>query len=123
MNAFGKCKGGGRRSAPRIKAPLVATVTTVGNAQSAIVLDVSSTGVRLRGTDLPPQGKEVFVVVEGLHLFGEVAWAEDADRGVHFETPLSSKDEARIQAKVAEARGMPLELRLAFEDWAFGVAG
>src|SRR5690348_1178329 len=104
MSAFGKCKGGGRRSAARAQAPLIATVCTVVGSHSAIVVDVSSAGIKLRGIDLPGTGDEVAVHVEGVKAFGEIAWCEGPERGVHFESPLTLLEEARLQVKVREAR-------------------
>lgn len=122
MSAFGKCKGGGRRSAARADAPLIATITTTVSSQSAIVVDVSSTGARLRGIDLPASGQDLVISVEGVVAFGEVAWADGPERGVHFESELSPTEEQLLRTKVLEARGLPPEVKAAFDDWALGLA-
>ena len=122
MGTFGKCKGGGRRSATRTAAPLIATVTTLARSQPAVLVDVSSTGARLRGTDLPETGEELFLNVEGVIAFGTVAWMEDAERGVAFESDLAAFDETKLRQAVALARGLPPEIRAALDDWTLGVA-
>lgn len=122
MGTFGKCKGGGRRSATRTTAPLLVTVTTLARSQSAVLIDVSCTGARLRGTDLPETGEELFLNVEGVIAFGTVAWMEDDERGVAFESDLTASDEKRLRQAVALARGLPPEMRAALDDWTLGVA-
>ena len=61
---FGKQGGGGRRGAPREAAPLLAVYTTVTKSHEVVLVDVSSTGARLRGPNLPEAGDELFVSVE-----------------------------------------------------------
>lgn len=122
MVAFGKRMGGGRRSAARAAAPLVATIMTRTGSRSAILVDASSTGARLRGIDLPPVGEEVMVNLGGINLFGEIAWSDDAERGVGFDSPLSAQEENWLRAKIKEGRGLPAELKAAFDDWTLSVA-
>ena len=122
MSIFGKRKGGGRRSASRTPVPLIAVVTTLAESQSAIVVDVSSTGIRLHGADLPRKGEELFVNVEGVMAFGTVAWAADQQRGIEFDSPLCSGTEQMLRHKVAQAAGLPPEIKAAYDDWTLGVA-
>ena len=122
MSIFGKCKGGGRRSASRTKVPLIAVVTTLAETQSAIVVDVSSTSIRLRGPNLPGKGEELFVNVEGVLAFGTVAWADDDERGIEFDSPLCPGTEQLLRQKVAQAAGLPPEIKAAYDDWMLGVA-
>jgi hypothetical protein len=122
MGTFGKCKGGGRRSATRTAVPLIAVVTTLRESRSAIVVDVSATGAKLQGSNLPQSSEELFLTVEGVVAFGTVAWARDDERGVAFDVPLNANDEARLRQKVALAKGLPPEMKAAFDDWAVGLA-
>ena len=122
MSTFGKCKGGGRRSAARMAIPLIAVITTLKESHSAVLVDISATGAKVRGSDLPKGSEELFVTIEGIIEFGTVAWATDTERGIAFDEPLRSADVARLRQKVAKARGLPAELTAAFEDWAVGFA-
>lgn len=122
MSTFGKCKGGGRRSALRAPAPLMAFVTTLTATHSAVLIDVSSTGARLQGTDLPTTGDELFVNLEGIVAFGTVAWAKGAERGIAFDPPLSTMDEKSLRHRVATARGVRPEIKAALDDWSLGLA-
>lgn len=122
MNAFGKSKGGGRRAAPRANAPLVAIVTTLQGSHSAELVDVSATGARLRGPGLPEVGEELFVTVDQVVGFGEVAWSQGSERGLAFDPHLTSVEEEHLSAKVKAAAGLPLEMRAAFDNWVLGCA-
>lgn len=122
MSAFGKCEGGGRRSAARTAAPLTALVTTLNATRSAVVVDVSAKGARLRGKDLPPQWADLFINVEGVVGFGTVQWEDGDERGVAFDVALHPDDEELLQQKVRETHGLPPEIKAAFDDWMLGVA-
>jgi hypothetical protein len=122
MGEFGKRKGGGRRSAARTPVPLIAVVTTLQESRSAVLADVSSTGARLRGRNLPMEQEDLFIAVDGLSVFGTVAWADGDERGVSFDAPLNPDDEAVLRQQIAETQGLPLEFKAAFDDWAQGFA-
>ena len=122
MSEFGRAAGGGRRAAPRAPAPLSAIVTTLARTQSAIVVDVSSTGVRLTGDDLPGLGEEFIINIDGVLTFGTVVRLAGDDRGVAFEAPLDGNDEVRLREQVTQMRGIRPEIKAALDDWMLGVA-
>ena len=122
MSTFGKRKGGGRRSATRSPVPLIATVKTLDGAHLSVVVDVSATGARLRGHDLPQCNEDLLITVEGISAFGTVAWADGNERGVAFDAPLNARDEQFLRQKVAQFRAMPAAIRAAFDDWSMGFA-
>ena len=122
MSTFGKRKGGGRRSAARLSAPLIAVVTTFSTTRSAILVDVSATGAKLRGRNLPGLSEELFVTIDGTMAFATVAWEDGEECGVAFDSPLKPADELRLRKKVAQASCLPPEFRHAFEDWTQGLA-
>jgi hypothetical protein len=118
MHNFGKQQGGGRRSAARMTAPLTAVITTLRESRSAILVDISATGAKLRGSDLPGPSEELFLTVDGVIAFGSVAWANNSDHAIVFDAPLKRSDEARLKRKVAEASGLSPEPKPAFDLWA-----
>jgi len=119
MNLFGKCGGGGRRSASRSTAPLIAIFTTLTGSQSALVVDVSSTGVRLRTPNLPKMGEDLLVAIEDVRAFGTVAWSEHGECGIAFDPALPFEDEQQLQSRASAARGLP-EVKAAFDSWVVG---
>ena len=120
MSTFGKSRGGGRRAAPRSLAPLIAVLTTVSESFSALIVDISTTGVRLRSSHLPQMDQEVMILVDEAKAFGVVAWSENGECGVEFDTPLSLQDEQRLKLLVHAARGLPPEMTAAFDSWVIG---
>ena len=122
MGVFGKCQGGGRRTAPRQAAPLVVVITTLRDSHSAILIDLSQTGVRIRGDNLPDEGAELVVSVEALRSFGTIAWKSDGECGIAFDMPLPADVVDTIRHKAAKGARLSPELWAAYEDWNGGIA-
>ena len=97
-------------------------ITTLLRTQSAIVVDVSSTGVRLRGDDLPGCGEEFIVNIDGVTAFGTVVRCDDDERGVAFDPPMDSGDEQQLRKMVAQTRGVRPEVKEALDAWMLGMA-
>jgi len=108
--------------AARTPAPLIGLVTTLNETRTAVVVDVSATGARLRGKNLPPKYADFFIHVEGVVTFGTVQWEDGDDRGIVFDTPLAPADEQLLHQKVCEARGHPPEIKAALDEWSVGIA-
>lgn len=122
MSVFGKRNGGGRRRARREPAPTVAVFTTVSKSHGAILVDLSSTGARLRSPELPDQGEELMITVESIRAFGSVAWVRGDQFGVAFDTPINPMDVTVLKSKLLKAAGLPPEMSAAMEDWNTGLA-
>ena len=122
MVVFGKSRGGGRRSSERSAAPLVAVITTLSRSHSAVVVNVSTTGARLSGSDLPRMGEELVVNIDDVQAFGTVVWSDHGEAGIEFDTPLSPEEGNLLQQQVELTRGLPLEMKTAFESWVIGCA-
>ena len=120
MGAFGKSIGGGRRSAVRTSAPLMAVLTTLVGSRSTVLADVSSTGARVRGADLPAMGEDLIVNIERVQAFGTVVWSDSGECGIAFEPPLEPSDEVYLRGLIATAKGLPPDIRAAFENWVVG---
>ena len=122
MNSFGRCGGGGRRRAARASTPLIALITTVANAHSAILVDLSPTGARVRGEDLPETADELMFAVEKVRAFGKVAWNAGGECGIEFDGPLPPADVHAVRQAAAATAGLGAELKAAMDDWAVGLA-
>ncbi|MGZ2412919.1 PilZ domain-containing protein [Sphingomonas sp. F9_3S_D5_B_2] len=122
MSDFGKCRGGGRRRARREPAPALAVFTTVTRSFSAVVVDLSCTGVRLRSPDLPEMGEELIVTVENARAFGSVAWILGDEFGVAFDDPISLGEVQMVKHRLKKSAGLAPELSAALEDWTTGMA-
>jgi hypothetical protein len=124
MDKFGKRVDGidGRRSAVRQTVAMPASMFSLEHSRVIIVEDISTTGARLSGGDLPKQGEDVWIKAGPVDAFGTVAWVDDFTCGVVFEQPLSSSEDEFIRA---EARMMSLTKltaaeREALADWRSG---
>ena len=122
MSEFGKRQGGGRRSAARTVAPLAAVFTTVTRSHAAVLVDLSCTGARLSGEDLPETGEELMLAVGNLRAFATVIWTGAGECGVHFDVPLASGDVALVRCEVARQGGLAPDLKAALDDWTTGLA-
>jgi hypothetical protein len=122
MNAFGKSAGGGRRAAPREVTPLLAVYTTVTKSHSALLVDVSSAGARLRSPDLPHESDDVLVILSSVKAFGTVAWAREGEFAISFDEPLQTDDLDVLKRIVASGRGFTPHVKAAIDDWILGTA-
>lgn len=123
MRAFGKAVGGGRRRASREPLPIPAVVSRIEQRQVAVLVDFSSTGARLRGSQLPPVGEPVSLTIDCVRAFGAVAWREDDLCGVAFDTPLPRFEVDRLRREATATLAFStIDEKLAVDDWMSGVA-
>ena len=97
MATFGQFDPG-VRSAPRAKAGLVAVLSNVRGEYSSTVVDVSRTGMQLRGVRLPAKGEDVLLLTEDVRAWGQVVRSEDHLCAVEFDTPIAPAEVTRLQA-------------------------
>ena len=124
MNAFGKAKGGGRRAAARFQAPVLAVLATVTEDHRVAIVNLSGTGARLSGPDLPAEGEDVIFRAEGLQTFGQVIWSRSTQCGVAFESPVTAEEVLRVrrEAGVATVPGLSAHERAAAVESEIGTA-
>jgi hypothetical protein len=88
----------GARAAPRMKAGLVAVLSNFGGEYSSTVIDVSRTGMRLRGVRLPAEGEDVLLLTEDVRVWAQVVRLKDDVCAVEFDTPIASVEVKRLQS-------------------------
>lgn len=124
MAAFGKRLDGpgGRRRAARAPILMVAAMHTVGASRTVTVIDVSQDGARLRSSLPLRLGQQVWLKIPPADVFARIRWTDGDVYGVHFDTPLSEAEAARLQArgKVVIMPRLSFEEQLALEDWKDG---
>jgi hypothetical protein len=119
--AFGKRidRLGGSRRSPREDLMSRTVLMTMSDSHTVDLLDLSTSGAKLGGYDLPLPGQEVLMLIGRLEAFGTVIWSEQDQCGIEFdiglgETALSTlRNECRQTARIGGA---------AAEDWLFGSA-
>ena len=124
MRPFGKCGGGGRRSAARATMPLAAIITTLQRSRCVELVDLSCTGAKLRGLGLPKKGQDLEIKIETVRAFATLIWATGDQCGVCFGDPLMpfEVDRLRSAGTAANLTHLTVEERLAVDDWLLGAA-
>ena len=122
MDTFGKQGGGGRRTNSREVAPLMVLLTSLSKSYSAVLVDISLTGARLQGPDLPRVDEDLALAIETVRTFGTVRWCHDNELGIEFETPISKAEVLSLQWEARRNRRFSPEERAAYEAWKLGKA-
>jgi hypothetical protein len=79
-----------RRRAARRPVFVAGSAVTIHGSKSVVVENVSSTGAKIRGRDLPGRGKQILIWMEGLDVLGSVAWTKSDECGVRFDVSLDA---------------------------------
>jgi hypothetical protein len=116
--AFGKRVGGGRRIAPRLPIDIPASLKALDCSGGVTLIDVSSTGAKLRGAPLPGDGDDLWITVGPMKVFATVIWKQTKECGVTFDVPLTPLQIHQLRGQGDHARFMKVtpELRLAADD-------
>lgn len=122
MAVFGKRTGGGRRLDKRVSAPLTAQLSTLTKTFQAVLVDLSATGARLQGGDLPVQNQDLYFSAGRLRTVATVQWRRKTECGIRFCEPLLQAEVVSLRSEVADAAGLPPQMRAALEDWVAGFA-
>jgi hypothetical protein len=114
----------GRRVEPRACIVLPATVDALSGRRRISLLDVSHSGARLEGPDLPAAGRDVILRCGEVDTFGMVIWTVPGRCGVQFDDPISTPELIALRevAVAAEQAGMTPEELQAAADWMNGLA-
>lgn len=114
----------GRRGEPRAYILMPASVEALNGSNCVNLLDVSRTGARLEGTDLPAVGRDIILRCSAIDTLGTVVWNIGGRCGVHFNEPIRGQDLVvlRSVAVAAERSGMTFDELQATADWASGLA-
>jgi hypothetical protein len=114
----------GRRSEPRAYVVLPASAEALSGRRQVRLLDVSRSGARIEGSDLPETGKEIILKCGSIDTFGMIVWSADGRCGVRFdeEIPLRYLPVLRALSDTIERSPMTPEEREAAADWVNGLA-
>ena len=124
--AFGKRidKPGGHRRAVRDDAMIRVAMMTLTETVGVDLLDLSTSGARLRGRDLPAPGEEVIVLLGRLEAFGSVVWRDEGQCGISFDVPLSENAQSVVESERGPSSLVTISRDdiLAASDWHNGLA-
>lgn len=124
MGTFGRKVDGpaGRRSAKRQSVAMDAAASSLSCTHPVIVVEISTSGAKLQGSELPEQGAEVVVKASEFEAFADVMWRDGDHCGVRFDPPLSSLvvSSLRERSEPALLRGLTPQEQLAMTAWRDG---
>ena len=86
------------------------------------LVDVSETGARLGGPDLPALGEYLQIRIEEIHVFGTVKWARDGACGLEFDEPIPPDGLCSLRRCGTSAGFTRLSVseKLALDEWLIG---
>ena len=115
---------GGRRHTPRRPILLSASLESISDYRQIELIDISATGAKVRGTDLPDCGSDVLLKVGCVEAFSEVVWVSENLRGLHFDEPVEKLllDRLGREGHILGSDQLTLEERTALEHWKSGHA-
>jgi hypothetical protein len=124
MNVFGRSKGGGRRSAQRVPAPVLAVLSTVTEDHRGALVNISSTGARLSAPSLPREGEQVIFKADRVTAFGRFVWSKGAQCGIAFDGPIIADELERLRRQVSmwSRVGMSPDDQIAAQEWQLGIS-
>lgn len=66
------------------------------------MVDVSQSGARIAGPNLPPAGKDVLLKIDDIELFGSVVRASESEAAMKFDRPIGPKELESLRAVLEE---------------------
>ena len=92
-NPFADC----RRRFVREPVMLAGSAMSVTRSRSVMIADLSATGARLGGRDLPAPGDDLLMVVGSQDRMGTVMWRNGDKCGVRLDEPLGHDNIALME--------------------------
>ena len=124
MSSFGKRSGGGRRFDSRSLLTTPAVLSTLAESKAVLVREISCTGARLEGDNLPAIDTEFILALGEMRAFAWVKWTQDHTCGVEFDLPFAERDLLKLQqqGQAGWVTRQFLDQKQAYEDWTTGAA-
>jgi hypothetical protein len=126
MTDFGKRVDGvgGRRCAVREPVLLEAAITTLRASRRVAMVNVSESGARLRGDELPEAGQDIWLRAGSVDTLATVVWNHHPTCGITFDQAIdeSQVEELRRAGRYTSLARLTPEERAAAEDWISGFA-
>jgi hypothetical protein len=115
---------GGRRCAVREPLLLEAAITTLRASRRVTMVNISATGARLRGPEMPDVGADVLIRAGSVDTIATVVWNRNGMCGITFDEPIDDAqvEELRRTGRFTSLAKLTPEERSAAEDWISGFA-
>jgi hypothetical protein len=86
-----------RRISAREAVMLAGSAMAVTRSRSVVLSDISHSGARIGGRDLPPAGDEVLMIAGSVDTMAKVMWRHADQCGVRFDEPLCDSRIAQMK--------------------------
>ena len=87
-----------RRSAERDDLGIAISLHSTTQSRVAFMGDVSRSGARVAGQDLPAVGKDVLLKIADVELFGSIIRASEGEAAIKFDRPIGATELERLRA-------------------------
>ena len=99
---------GERRKKERDSVTLSGSLATSASSRSVVFVDVSPSGAKVRGENLPVIGHFVRLQIESEAIFGTVVWRQTEECGIRFDETLSESSLQKLDQAQREANEFEL---------------
>jgi hypothetical protein len=94
-----------RRRAKRDKLGISISLYSTTQSRVVSMVDVSQSGARVEGQNLPRVGKDVLLKIADVELFGSIVRASERDAAVKFDRPIRLAELESLRAVLEEQTG------------------
>lgn len=91
-----------RRRAKRDELGISVSMLSTTQSRVVFMLDVSRTGARISGLNLPAAGKDVLLKIADVELFGTIIRAKEGEAAIAFDRAIGEAELERLHAVLAE---------------------
>ena len=93
---------GERRKSKRDPMGIEVSLHSIAQSRVAVLVDVSTTGARIGGHDLPAIGKDVLLKVGGVELFGTVVRSNENEAAMRFDHPVRPSELDTLHSLISD---------------------
>ena len=97
LPTFGKLRER-QRSMPRARANRHASLASAEKRYFLTLVDVSRTGARLNGAEIPEEGEDVLFRAADVEMLATVVRSAETECAIDFATPIAAPEVQRLQA-------------------------
>ena len=97
-----------RRRAKRDRLGISISLYSTTQSRVVSMVDVSQSGARIAGHNLPGAGRDVLLKIADVELFGSIVRASESEAAVKFERPIGPRELESLRAVLEEQTGQAM---------------
>jgi hypothetical protein len=91
-----------RRRSKRDKLAIAMSLYSIAQSRVVSMVDVSQSGARIAGHNLPQAGKDVLLKIDDVELFGTIVRVSESEAAMKFDRPIGPGELERLRAVLEE---------------------